>query len=81
MSELNTSSDVGPLGVSDEVMEGLDSEIDYSNIFRGILDDFFGLASEYQVMEILNLNDLSSISRCYRGLDFVLAHICVILQS
>lgn len=40
---MNTSSDVGPLGISDEVIEGLDSETDYNNIFKGILDDFFGL--------------------------------------
>lgn len=50
------------------LLESLDPEIDYNYIFKGILDDFFGIASEYKVIGIINLNDLSSISRCHRDL-------------
>lgn len=68
MSELNTSSDVGPLGFSDEVI-GEPWSRDWLQLH--IQRDsrwLFGLAPEYKVIGIINLNYLSSISRCQRDL-------------
>jgi len=43
LSELSTSSDVGPQGVSEE---GLDTEIDYNYIFKRILDPYLRVSSD-----------------------------------